>query len=263
MKLNIGVFEGPLDLLLYLIKKNNLEISRVSIAEIAAQYLVYLETMKELDIDVASDFLLMAAELAHIKSKSLLPRDPLSQDEEESVDDADRLVAKLRVYQMYKNAALALQRRILLGRDVFKRASFSKDFSEDVVTTPPEKPQIGAYRVEIYDLMRAFGDVLKRLPTEEREHHVQAERVSVTDRMYEILHSLESCEHVLFTDLFVSEAKKVDWVVSFLAILEMVRLKVAHIYQNEIMGPIRIQKRIETTNLFSHQDLEKPEPDYR
>lgn len=262
MKLNLPAFEGPLDLLLYLIKKNNLEISRVSISEIAEQYLIYLDTMKELNIDVASDFLVMAAELAYIKSKSLLPRDPFADPEDDDVDSADRLMAKLRVYQMYKNASLMLQKQHLLGRDVFKRASFADAFPEDLsLVVDPAKPIV--YKVEIYDLVKAFGDVLKRLPVEERKHHVEAERISVTERMYEILNSLDGQEHMLFNDLFPNEAKKIDWVVSFLAILEMVRLKVAHIFQTEAMGSIRIQKRIDTNGTFSRVDLEERKEEYR
>ena len=262
MKLNLAAFEGPLDLLLYLIKKNNLEISRVSISEIAEQYLIYLDTMKELNIDVASDFLLMAAELAFIKSKSLLPRDPFADPEDDDVDSADRLMAKLRIYQMYKNASFMLQKQHLLGRDVFKRASFKDAFPEDVnLLVDPARPTF--YKVEIYDLVKAFGDVLKRLPVEERKHHVHAERISVTERMYEILNSFSDEEHMLFNDLFPADAKKIDWVVSFLAILEMVRLKVAHIYQTEIMGAIRIQKRIDTKGTFSKIDLEGRSEEYR
>lgn len=262
MKLNLAVFEGPLDLLLYLIKKNNLEISRVSISEITDQYLIYLGTMKELNIDLASDFLVMAAELAFIKSKSLLPKDPFADAEDEDLDSADRLLAKLRVYQMYKNASLLLQKRHLLGRDVFKRASFSDAFPDDIKQTV-EPVRQAFYKVEIYDLVKAFGDVLKRLPVDERKHHVDAERISVTERMYEILNSFTNDEHMLFNDLFPPEAKKIDWVVSFLAILEMVRLKVAHIYQTEVMGAIRIQKRIETNGMFSRVDLEGRTEEYR
>lgn len=261
MNLNLDVFEGPLDLLLYLIKKNNLEISRVSMSEIAKQYLLYLDTMNELNIDVASDFLVMAAELAHIKSRALLPRDPFADVEDEELDDADRLIAKLRIYQMYKEAAQNLQDRNLLGRDVFKRASFVEKFAEDK-QKKKENQNAETYKVEVFDLMRAFAEVLQRLPKEERKHHVDAEKVSVTDRMYEILNDLEGKDHILFTDLFVGQVKKIDLVVSFLALLEMARLKVAHIYQTQALGSIRIQKRIDTNAVFSKTDLEKHAEDY-
>lgn len=261
MKLNLDVFEGPLDLLLYLIKKNNLEISRISIAEIAEQYLLYLQTMKELNIDVASDFLVMAAELAHMKSKSLLPKDPFAEADDEDLDDADRLLAKLRIYQMYKEASQKLQDRHLLGRDVFKRASFQETFAEDKQKTVSEQKS-ETYKVEVFDLMRAFAEVLKRLPKEERKHHVDAEKVSVTDRMYEILEELQTKEHVLFADLFKNDMKKIDLVVSFLALLEMARLKVAHIFQTEVLGAIRIQKRIDMNQTFSKSDFEKHIEDY-
>lgn len=244
MKLHLDIFEGPLDLLLYLIKKNNLAISRVSIAAIAEQYLNYLETMKDLNVDVASEFLLMAAELAHLKSKALLPATENAGQDEEDESGADHLLAKLRLYQRYKLLAEALGKRRLLGRDTFKRASFEVP-GEDVpnaeaASVAPDSE----IEVSSYDLVKAFNDILKRLPKIRREHHVVAERVSVTERIYEVLDELRRVENVLFTDLFKGHVEKIEYVVTFLAILEMGKLKMVHIFQTEVYGPIRIGRRL-------------------
>lgn len=243
MKLKLDVFEGPLDLLLYLIKKNNLEISRLSMARIAEQYLQYLDSMQELNVDIASEFLLIAAELSLLKSKELLPAREASEIEEEELA-AGELVKKLRAYQKFKLLAEKLNQRQLLGRDVFKRGSF--DFSNDddlpVLVTEPQPDPV--FEVSSYDLVKAFNEILNRLPKSERQHRVIAERVSVTDRVYEILDMLRRSDHVLFTDLFYGHYEKIDYVVTFLAILEMAKLKMAHIYQTENYGPIRLQQRL-------------------
>lgn len=245
MKLHLDVFEGPLDLLLYLIKKDDLEISRVSIAGIAAQYLDYIETMKDLDIDLASEFLVMAAELAHIKSKALLPDDRDEAPEEGDDSAADKLVAKLRLYQKYKSLAGMLAARPWLGRDVFKRASFDMGESVEELDERKSRPEEGApLEVSAYDLVRAFNDMLKRIPPARRDHRVVVERVSVTERIYEILDRLRRVEHVAFTDLFSGHVEKVEYIVTFLAILEMGKLRMVRIYQTENYGPIRLQQSV-------------------
>lgn len=243
MKLHLDVFEGPLDLLLYLIKKDDLEISRVSISGITAQYLEYIETMKDLDIDLASEFLLMAAELAHLKSKSLLPADEKEKGEEDEDSAADKLVAKLRTYQKYKALAEMLAKRPWLGRDTFKRASFDMgeavEDDRDKDAPPREEAPL---EVGAYDLVRAFNDVLKRIPPARRDHRVTVERVSVTERIYEILDHLRRADHVLFADLFAGHVDKVEYIVTFLAVLEMGKLRMVRIYQTENYGPIRLQQ---------------------
>lgn len=248
MKLLLDVFEGPLDLLLYLIKKNNLEISRISIAEVTEQYLEYLESIKSINIDVASEFLVMAAELAYIKSKTLLPKDDRQNvDDQENLEEADSLVVRLREYQKYKLASEGLFQRKLLHRDVFKRGSLSFSDAEHVEENEEESVEKREERYEVgsVDLLRAFSEVIKRIPKHERKHHVEVERISVTERIYEILDNLKKVDHILFTDLFPEHAKKVDHVVSFLAILEMGKLKLVHIFQTDVFGPIRIKRKIE------------------
>jgi segregation and condensation protein A len=245
MKLHLDVFEGPLDLLLYLIKKNNLEISRVSIANITHQYLDYLESMKDLNVDMASEFLLMAAELAHMKSKAILPASEDENADEDAVDGTDQLVAKLRLYQHYKQLAETLGKRKWLGRDVFKRASFDMGIEVEEVEDKEPRPENPNIEVSSYDLVKAFNDMLKRVPQVRRDHRVAVERVSVTERIYEILDELRKVEHVLFQDLFKSHVEKIEYVVTFLALLEMGKLHMVQIYQTETYGPIRVQQRSE------------------
>lgn len=248
IKLTLDVFEGPLDLLLYLIRKDNLEISRVSIAVIAAQYLNYLDTVRDLNIDVASEFLLMAAELAHIKSRALLPVDKTAGDGEDEGTNADQLVAKLRLYQRYKQLADELRRRTMLGRDVFKRGSFTTPEDEALIADDKPTTPLGDLEVSTYDLVRVFSELLKRVPPARRNHHVVTERVSVTARIYEILDELRHIDNILFTDLFKAHVEKVEYIVTFLAILEMGKLCMVNIYQTENYGAIRIQRRVTEEN---------------
>lgn len=257
LSLQLDVFEGPLDLLLHLIKKNDLEISRVSISSIVDQYLNYLEALKELDIDLASEFLLMAAELAHIKSKTLLPHSEDEDEEEEAVLD---LVARLKEYEKFKLAALDLKNRHWLNRDVFKRGSWLALDDDNVESEEGPKSE-RSYEVEPFDLIRAFAEVLAKLPQEVREHRVETERVSVMERIYEILDVLKTKDSILFTEIFSGPMSKIDSVVSFLALLEMSKLKILRIFQTSIFEPIRLERRLDMTPDFA--DAGKSEITYR
>lgn len=239
--LQLDVFEGPLDLLLYLIKKNDLEISTISISQVAGQYLLYLESLKEIDVDNVSDFLYMAAELAYIKSRLLLPN---SDDNEEAVEEdlAHDLVARLKEYERYKLAAADLCQRVWLDRDVFTRGAFLDEDNDGVKT----KPQTGdEFAIDMFELVKSLYDVLNRLPKEEVLHHVLGERISVTQRIYEILDALKHRDSLLFEELFTQDKTRVDVVMSFLAILEMCKLKIISFNQAGNFGPIRIERRIE------------------
>ncbi len=246
MTLQLDVFEGPLDLLLYLIRKNDLEISRISISIITNQYLDYLNTLQELDIDLASEFLFMAADLAHLKSRSLLPR--TDADEPEAEDDvANDLIARLKDYERYKMAGDYLKKKNWLDRDVFVRGSFVEE-GEQVVDDRllDGDEDDDTYDVDSYELIRVFHDILNKLPKEEANHKVMmTERVSVSERIYELLDRMGDAESMVFEDLFVGERRRIDVVVTFLAILEMCKLKMARVFQSGVFGTIRIQKRLD------------------
>jgi len=259
--LQLDVFEGPLDLLLYLIKKNDLEVSRISISEITGQYLQYLESLKELDIDDASEFLLMAAELAYIKSRNILPHDDSKFEEESEV--ANDLVARLKEYEKYKLAAQDLKERQWLHRDVFARGSF---VTEDDESDKKEKVLTGdeEYEVDSFELIKAFYDILNKFPAEQINHQVIAERISVTDRIYEVLDIFKKSDSVLFTDLFIGEKERINVVITFLAMLEMAKLKMIRLYQTSTFEPIRIQRRMEVSeNILNNEHIIDTLEDYK
>lgn len=242
VNLQLDIFEGPLDLLLYLIKNNDLDISKIAISKVTDQYLRYLDALQELNIDHASEYLYMAAELAHIKSRALLPHH--HDEEEDEEDPAGDLIARLKEFERFKMAAQGLKERTWLYRDVFARGSFTQ---ETGVGKPPGRTVSGGYEIDSFELVKVFAELLAKLPKEERNYQILGEHVSVTDRIYEILEFLKEKESVLFTDLFGQEASKMDRVVTFLALLEMVKLRMVRIYQTGAYEPIRAQRRIEVS----------------
>lgn len=260
--LQLDVFEGPLDLLLYLIKKNDLEISRISVAKITDQYLEYLDSLKELDIDLASEFLFMAAELAYMKSKTLLPHEDDELEEGEEV--ADDIVARLKEYERFKMAAQDLKKRQWLHRDVFARGGFVEETEDEEKKSEKEPNEDGEFEVDTFELIKAFYDVLNKIPQEKMDHRVITERVSVTDRIYEILDMMKNTDSILFTDLFTGEKNRVDIVVSFLALLEMAKLKIIRMYQTSSFEPIRLKRRIEVNEeILKNENMLDALEDYK
>jgi segregation and condensation protein A len=226
----LETFEGPLDLLLHLIRKNELDIIDIPIALITGQYLEYMKLMKELNLDVAGDYLLMASTLLHIKSKMLLPAS--AEEEEEGGEDprAD-LVRRLLEYQKFKEAAGELDRRPLKGRDIFVR----------VVPPDPQEPQEeGKLEVSLFDLLEAFRQVLARV-TPESVHEVILEPITVEQRIQEILALLQQEKRsITFHTLFKEEVSRRMIVVTFLAILELVKMKQIRLYQVAPFETIRL-----------------------
>lgn len=246
-KINIELFEGPLDLLLHLIKKNDFEIADIPISVILIQYLDYIEAMKELNIDVAGEFILMAAHLTHIKSKLLVHDDSKEEDEDDFDPRAD-LVAKLREYQKYKNAAQWLRTQPWLARDVYKRPK-AKSRPEEI------EVEEAALEIEPMSLVKVFRDILKKAP-KAAVHEVEFERVSVTERIYEIMDFLRKDDSMLFEDLFVGDRLREQVVVSFLAVLEMCRLKMIQVFQTDRFGPIRVRRVMELSEV---EDIRIPD----
>jgi segregation and condensation protein A len=240
----LPAFEGPLDLLLHLIRANEVDISDIPIALISEQYLAYLELWRLLDIDVASDYLLMAATLAHIKSRMLLPPDPdiLADDAEE--DPRAELARRLAEYARYKDAAETLARRPLLGRDVF---AVSVDLSE-----LPEKD--GVLAVSLFGLLEAMQRVLARIPEAEVRHTVARARFTLQEAMVMVMDRLRVAAGatVLFEDLLAGDEPTRERVVlGFLSILELAKIQALLIFQNadeagQPSGPIRVRLAVET-----------------
>ena len=222
----LPVFEGPLDLLLHLIRQNEVEIVDIPIAQIGAQYLVYIEMMEELNIDVAGEYLLMAATLALIKSRMLLPRE-IEVDGEGELDPRAELVARLLEYQRFKEAAETLSGRRLLGRDVYRAESPGPE------PTPQEQREI---EVGLFDLLEAFRSALAAAPAGDLIHAVEAEEITVRERMIFVMSLFEEAETVEFTKVFRGEdaqgPSRSMIVATFLAILELARLSALRLFQS-------------------------------
>ncbi|MBI2355446.1 MAG: segregation/condensation protein A [Deltaproteobacteria bacterium] len=224
-------FEGPLDLLLHLIRKNELDIRDIPIADITRQYLDYIRLMKELNLDVAGDFLLMASTLLHIKSRLLLPQDVQEEGEEEEADPRAELVRRLLEYQQYKEAGQLLGARALLGREVFIRSCPDPDLAL-------QQAEEGPLELDLFDLVDAFRALLARIPAESFHDVASAETFSIADCINEILSLLQERDSVRFDDLVAEEFTRERVIVTFLALLELCRLKLIRIFQNEPNGGI-------------------------
>ena len=222
-------FEGPLDLLLHLIQKNELDILNIPIALITEQYLEYLQLMKVLNLDVAGEYLLMASTLLHIKSKMLLPKS--SEKEEEEEDPREELIRRLLEYQKYKQAGGELEKRPMLDRDVFIRL---------MPAEPEEVPEEERIEVNLLELLEAFRQVLERVKTE-TVHEVILEHLSVEDKIQEILMLLERENRSLtFHRLFPEQASRRVVIITLLAILELVKMKRIRIFQLAPFETIRV-----------------------
>ncbi|HWP34418.1 MAG TPA: segregation/condensation protein A, partial [Thermodesulfobacteriota bacterium] len=236
LTLRVAGFEGPLDLLLHLIRSQQLDIRDIPIALVTEQYLACLELMRELDLDLAGEWLVMAATLLHIKSKMLLPEEPAAAGEEAEADPREALVQRLLEYERYKQAAAALAGRELLGRDVFTRAEAGAELADPDVAgdgTRPLEP------VSLFDLLSAFARVLAARPRP-AVHEVRVERVTVADKIAELLDRLAARASLAFDELVAPAATRLEIVVTFLAVLELVRLRVVRVYQAGPFGPIRL-----------------------
>ncbi len=231
-RVRLDVFEGPLDLLLHLIKKNDVEITDIPIAMITEQYLGYLAMLQELRLDVAGEFLVMAATLMLIKSRMLLP--PSEDSEEEEEDPRTDLVRQLLEYQRYREAALALAERPLLHRDIFVREPLAEDpeIAEDVEPT--------RLRVTVWELLEVFRALLKRARPG-AVHEVVTERISLRDRARGLLQALSVAHCVEFDSLFDEEASQLEIVVTFLALLELMKMGAVRALQEEPYGRIVIE----------------------
>ncbi len=230
-EIKLDIFEGPLDLLLYLIKKNEIEIYDIPIALITRQYLEYIEMLRSLNLDLAGEFLVLAATLLHIKSRLLLPveEDPSNQDED---DPRAELVRQLLDYQAFKEAALELDRRPLLERDVFTRHC--------PVAEPNDLEDPGVFvEMDVFDLVKAFQQILARLDKADMIE-IEAEEMSLADRINEIMDRLMERKHLTFIELIGARTDR-RWILfTFLALLELMKLRLIKAYQSESYGAIRL-----------------------
>ncbi|HSC85955.1 MAG TPA: segregation/condensation protein A [Polyangiaceae bacterium] len=238
----LPAFEGPLDLLLHLIQQHQLDILDIPIGFVAERYVEYIMVMQELNIDMASEYLVMAATLAHIKSKMLLPTPPADQEDDaaEDLDPRGELVRRLLEYQKYKHAAEALGAAPVLGRDVFVRGAPAPE-----VDGPAPLAQ-----VSVFKLFDAFQKLLGRVK-QTAEHHIDVDRISISERILQLTDILKGQGPYPFEKLFGEEVTRSDLVVTFLAILEMTRLRMMQVLQE---GPLEAIL-VELTLTDEHEDV--------
>jgi segregation and condensation protein A len=234
-KVKLEIFEGPLDLLLYLIKREEIDISDIPIAKITDQYLEYLELMKMLDLDIAGEFILMAATLMHIKSKMLLP--PAEDEEErEEEDPRTELVKRLLEYKKFKEAANELFHREKRQKDYYFRR-----LPDEVRTVPGEETY---FETSLFDLISAFNKIMKEVP-KETFHAIVKDEFTVEEKMHDIFHVLVRQPAIYFMDLFRKAKNKVEVITTFLALLELIRLKEIVVRQRGMFGEIQIMQNKE------------------
>ena len=231
-KVKLEIFEGPLDLLLYLIKRDELDIYDISIERITRQYLEYLQAFKELNIDVAGEFIVMAANLLYIKSRSLLPVDQQPPEEEAEEDDPRwELIRQLIEYKKFKEAAAQLHDRALEQENIFVRGGTS--------TSESVRPLLLG-EVGIFQLINAFQNVIKRVEARDELQQIFGENYTVSDKIEVILARVSEGGTLKFSELFAEMASRVEIVVTFLALLELIRLKQVRAIQPGQFGEIEI-----------------------
>ena len=246
LKVFLEAFEGPLDLLLYLIRRQNLDILDIPVAEITRQYVEYIEVMEHMELELAGEYLLMAAMLAEIKSRMLLPRPETEEAEEE--DPRAELVRRLQEYERYKKAADELSELPRLERDVFVAN----------VEAPERKISVKLPDVTLKDLLLSFHDVLKRAQMYSNLH-MQREPLSVRQRMSEILVRIKASAFSEFADLFDPEEGRMGVAVTFIAILELLRTATIEVVQSEPYAPLHV-RAASSVHLVSDEDSATPEP---
>ena len=234
-KVKLEVFEGPLDLLLYLIKKEEVDIYDVSIERITRQYLEYVDTFRMLDLEVAGEFVVMAANLIYIKSRSLLPahQQPAEEDAEEE-DPRWDLIRQLIEYKKFKDAAAQLQQRELEQESLIPRVLEKPDLAPDALLKQ---------EVNIFDLINAFRKVLKRLESKREDlREIFEENSTVSDKIEHIMAVTRRDHSMAFSELFASAATRTEIAVTFLALLELIRLKRLRVIQHEPFAEILISR---------------------
>ena len=247
------MFEGPLDLLLHLIKRNEVQIADIPIATITDQYLAMLEAMPELNLDGAGEYLVMAATLTFIKSRMLLPA--AADDEDAEEDPRAELVQQLVEYQRFREVAVALGERNVLQRDVFAGGGEAPDPGPPGEAPPPVRD------ASLGDLLAALRDVLRRIQPA-RAHEVEPETLSIQECVARVLSRFALATHVEFASLFAAEARPGEVIVTFLALLELIRLRVVRARQPERFGTIVLELAVNTVEeaAIRVRDLRDLEP---
>jgi segregation and condensation protein A len=249
-KVKLEIFEGPLDLLLYLIKKEEVDIHEVSMEKITKQYLTYVNTFKLLNIDIAAEFVLMAANLMYLKSRTLLPKSEQPPEEEADEDDPRwDLIRQLIEYKKFKDAA-----SFLLKREVEMDGAFAYQAEVLKDETPPALAE-----VSIFDLIRSFQNVLKRFEEAHDFGAIVDDRFTVADKIELLMDRLQPGETMCFEALFDEATTRAEVIVTFLALLELMKLNQFLIRQSGILGEIEVERRLPGANAAMVEALEERE----
>ncbi len=226
----LEAFEGPLDLLLYLIKRQNIDILQINVANITAQYMKYVTMMSAVQFELAAEYLLMAAMLAEIKSRMLLPRSSEVEDEED--DPRAQLIRRLQEYERFKQAAEDIDELPRLGRDLQLASAHPPDINR-------EQPEP---EVEMKELLLALSEVLRRADMFE-SHHISREKLSTRERMSQVLATLGNQQFTPFVSLFTVDEGRLGVIVTFLAVMELIKESLVEMVQTEPFGPIHVKAR--------------------
>ena len=233
-KVKLEIFEGPLDLLLFLVKQNHLEIEAIPIAKITDQYLQYLELMQALDLEVAGEFLVVAATLMQIKSRMLLPPEALPPGEQEEPDPAQELIERLKEYQRFKEAA-----ELLSGMEKQRLVQFSRPVSRE-----GEPAEVEEYvEASLFDLLNAFSQFMSGEVSRDLFHEVIQEEFTVEQKVAHLREVIRQAKKIRFTELMRQAKTKPEAIVTFLALLEMIRLKEILIVQDQLFSEILILEK--------------------
>ena len=230
-KVKLDIFEGPFDLLLYLIKKSELNVYDIPIASILEQYLQYLELMRLLDLNIAGEFIVMAATLMQIKSKMLLPQEtnPLDEIPEEEKDPRAELVKRLLEYKQFKEAADQLRLKERARQDIFKRKTVLEDAESGE----------SFFEASLFDLINAFSKALKDIP-KELFYEVIKDEFTVEGKVHDLLHMFRDKAQIKLTEMFLQAKSKLEIIATFLAVLELIRLKEVLVVQKSVFGEIEV-----------------------
>ena len=240
-KIKLDLFEGPLDLLLYLVKKDHLNVCDIPITQVTQQYLQYMELMRLLDLNIAGEFLVMAATLIHIKSKMLLPPEPKEDGQTEEDDPRNELVKKLLEYQKFKEAAGLLRQKELQRQNIWTRQA-------QVSSVDGER----YFEASLFDLLSAFSNALKEIP-KELFYEIIKDEFTVEEKVHDLLHMLMNTASLSLSSLFGKAVNQVEMVVTFLAILELIRLKEIVVAQKELFGDILVVRNQEKMTAYAQR----------
>jgi len=248
-KIKLPLFEGPLDLLLYLIKKDHLNIYDIPIAQVTEQYLKYLELLKLLDLNLAGEFLVMAATLMQIKSKMLLPAEESVEEQQEEADPRAELVRRLLEYERFKEIAQELKQKETVQQDFFRRP---RGLEKENLDSPSGQEEV-YFEASLFDLITAFSQAMEEVP-KEVFYEVVKDEFTVENKVHQILHMMLVEESVRLSELFVNAKNKIEMVVTFLAILELIRMKEIVARQKGLFGEIEVCRNRENIIPYDRPD---------